>query len=63
MNLNLTNLVDFGEEDMADFTEFVKRDVLSTHHNIRIEDIRKKYQLSKLAHRSGILETFGKQFQ
>ncbi len=40
VNLNLTDLVDFGEEDMAEFTAFVKRDVISTHHNIRIEDIR-----------------------
>ena len=42
VNLYLTDLVDFGEEDMAEFTAFVKRDAISTHYNIRIEDIRKK---------------------
>ena len=60
VNINLTDLVNFREEDMAEFTSFVKRNVISTHHNIRIEDIRKKYQLSKLVHRNGILEKLWK---
>ena len=60
VNINLTSLVEFQEKDMAEFTAFIKRDVLSAQHNIRINDVKEKYQLLKLAHRSGILEKLWK---
>ena len=60
ININLTNLVEFKEEEMIEFTKFVKRDVLSTQHNVRINDVKRKYELKKLNHKSSILEKIWK---
>ena len=60
VNINLTNLVEFKEEEMVEFTKFVKRDVLSTQHNVRINDVKRKYELRKLSHKSSILEKIWK---
>merc|ERR1712239_3188 len=60
VNINLTNLVEFKEEEMVEFTKFVKRDVLSTQHNVRINDVKRKYELKRLSHKSSILEKIWK---